>query len=372
MFKKNFNKKALCALTALLMLCASFLPACKPQGSPIEQTTEPTGVPSISPQESIMPTESVVPTDEPTPTQPIHNGINYFAIPEAIMDMLSESDLEAYTKIVNAYFSYQTSIRIESTQPLQSLWNLVELCFPLFYADVEQDSIIVDGQTISWSYTTSGIASHDALISAFEQEVLRYLGYIDEDDSIIMKALVLYKEFTACIQYDHQTSNYLYENGKKPDTLNDHAVDSIIGRTGICWCFARGYAFLLNQIGMEAFTVCADNRTEHHEWTIFKLDDKWYYADPTWDLGGKSLSFFGFTSRARSEYDYTYENSKYFAGADYSIDGVFDISDQRFMRIYRGVYFGEYYELDREANNIVFYTKNIFGVETISAVFDLD
>lgn len=364
-------------LIALLIFAGAFFGCAPTEIDRTPETTEPT-LASTTPFPTEHPTLKVTepPTEDPTKKpadetpKPLKHELDYFAIPDAIMDKLTAADLEAYKEIVYAYLDYKTSIEFSADDGIVNLEYLIELCFPIFYSDVDETSIEYGENTVSWKYNATE-EEHEGLISEFEYKVLDYIDLLTNDDSMVMRCLVIYNAFTERVEYDTQTSDYY--DGICPGfagELYDHCFDAILNEKGVCWCYGRGYAFLLNQIGVEALTVSADGGIGHHEWTLFKLGGKWYYADPTWDKSG-SLSFFGFTSNARKSYGYYVENTRYFAGADYPIEGVFDVSDTRFSDIYTGVCFGSFYELDRKNNRVVFYDYSADGKHTITAEFDL-
>ncbi|MCH5278870.1 MAG: hypothetical protein J1E60_03680 [Christensenellaceae bacterium] len=361
-------------LIIAILICAGAIFGCAPSHSDkTPETPEPTQVlttiPTLSPTEFHSADPTQCPFDEPSP-KPITQELDYFAIPDAIRDKLTAADIDAYEKIIPAYLGYETSIEFSADDEIVSLEYLIELCFPIFYSDVDETSIEYGSNTVSWKYTTTE-KEHAELISQFESKALDYIALLTNDDSMAMRCLVIYNAFTSRVKYDTPTSDYY--DGTDPDydgELYDHCFDSILNEKGVCWCYGRGYAFLLNQIGVEALTVSADGGVGHHEWTLFKLGGKWYYADPTWDKS-ESLTFFGFTSNARTSYGYYVVNTRYFAGADYPIEGVFDISDTRFSDIYTGVCFGDFYELDRENNQVVFYDYSGGGIYEVSAEFDL-
>lgn len=324
--------------------------------------------PSAAPASSYMPvpfpsrapeTPSAAPLPSFTPYETEYK-INCFAIPNAIMPKLTAADKMAYTAVIRAYFNYETEVRFASFDEIQNLKPLLELCFPIFYNDVDSSSMIIENDRVLWEYSDSK-AEHDKNIALFESSVNEYLDYARSVDNEVVKALLIYKLFCSKNYYDYPTENYLKGKTPRPAVMRDRCIDIFLANTGICQCFARGYAFLLNQAGIEAFTACADGGIGHHEWTVVKFNGKWYYADPTWDIGGSRLYYFGMTAEKRTADGYKFKDTKYFAGADFPIADDFSITDTRFKKIYTGRCSGTAYEIDTEKNLVLVYKKDSDG-----------
>lgn len=377
-------KAALAALICLILLCGC---GCGESGpgelSTGAQTSQPAGERTLEPTEKPVtsePTEKPV-TPEPA-TLPPHEAIaplyrlDYSIIPAAIIPKLTNADIEAYFAVINAYARYGTEITVEARDGIENLYELLELCFPVFYSDVYDSCFIIDGNTVRWSYSV-GEEAHYRLIEEFEARVLKALEPVLEgearDASEIMRALTIYQGLTINVHYDYSSQDYY--NGEieldEKDYMN-HSYDALTSGRGVCWCYARAYAFLLNHIGMEAITVSCDGGIGHHEWTMFRYDGRWFFADPTWDMGG-GLSYFAVNESNRLKNGYRTENMRYFAGADYPLRGDFSVNDGRFLPITRNDY-GELksYRLEYSTNRIMLsYTS--FGLGKRKTVyFNLD
>ena len=355
-------KKAL-KILPIILLAALFavslrllLPSASKNSSPAETLLPSQEPPQV--QTSYDPYASQQPGNN-TP-EPVNYEIDYFAIPQAIMPKITEADKAAYKAAVDAYFNYETEAEFSADGNIQSLKHLLDLCCPIFYNDVDEASVRIGGNRISWEYSVSE-SEHNENIAAFESIINEYLNYADAADNDTAKALLLYKLFCTKAQYDHPTEDYLKGKAPRPEKMRDKCIDIFLSGSGICQCFARGYAFLLNQSGIEAFTAGADGGVGHHEWTVLKLGGKWYYADPTWDRGGKKLNYFGMTAARRAADGYKLKNTRYFAGGDFPIEGDFTIDDTRFKPLYTGKCSGDAYEIDVRNNLILIYRQDITG-----------
>ena len=132
------------------------------------------------------------------------------------------------------------------------------------------------------------IASFGARV---EEIVLSTLQFGDGDAE---KALLLYHEVCRSV-------SYFYEDYKSWQTNAFYALTE--GKT-ICYGFADAYNYLLRQVGVEAYLVKSRRPSDNapHGWSIVKIDDLWYHADPTWEsnaFSGESFLYFGYTDVKR-------------------------------------------------------------------------
>lgn len=328
-------------------------------------------------------TAAPIPTAEPTPTPepagrreafrnidlPIEVKYDYFAIPEDVLRLMSEGDMELYRRVALAYFGFENEVEIPAgMEDHPNLWRVIDMYFPLFFADVSDESITENGGFIRWEYTGTA-EDHAKTIADFEKKVDELLAPVVQSDSFIMQLLTVYQNFTSGIVYNGIDINGVEQHGpSEVPFVYRHAVDAIMKDTGICWCFARAYNFLICQLGAESLTVhgLRSGDSAIHEWTVFKFKDKWRYADPTWDMGGTRLDFFGFTIQTREHDGYPEKNVSVLEGKTYRASEYFDVSDKFFEPLYTGVCSGDSYELDHENGKIVFCETDygMFGKQT--------
>lgn len=363
----------LAILLAVVFLIASV--ACVGSNTP---TASPDPDVMVSPSVTASSVESPLPTEEPTPKFAYSYGIDYSIIPNAIKPKLTEADLEAYYAVVDAFARYETGISISSEGEIRNLPELLELCFPVFYADVADDALKINGSSVEWSYSVNE-NKHFKLIESFESTVLGKLNRVNDDNmadaSTLARMLTLYKDMTIAMEYSYDSQSYY--NGEIPflaeNKYMNHAYDALSSERGVCWCYARAYAFLLNHIGVEAFTTSCDGGIGHHEWTVFYYDESWFFADPTWDMYG-GLSYFGMTSKNRESSNYKFSDMQYFAGGAYPLCDDFEISDSRFSELVNGTYGMFYdYEIDSVNNRIIIDYADYDDTSVIKkAYFDLE
>lgn len=356
-------------ILALLIVISIALSGCIFGQKPAPQTISP----SISPSETSNTEHSENATVSPTPSS-FSYRLDYSIIPDAIKPKLTKADIEAYNSVIDAFAEYDTSITVSANDGIQNLAELIDLCFPVFFADVKDSAFKIEENTVSWSYSKSK-DKHYELINNFETIVLDKLHEVNygkaKDASPLMRMLVLYKRITIEMDYHYESQSFFHgECELSEDEYMNHTYDALVSERGVCWCYARAYAFLLNHAGFEALTVSCEGGIGHHEWTMFNYDGSWFFADPTWDMYG-SLSYFGMTAKNREADDYLLKDMKYFAGASYPVSEDFEINDTRFSDLVHGT-IGRIlsYDLDYKRDRIVIDCSSVLEQGEI-AYFDL-
>lgn len=354
--------KRLFAIFTFLVAIAFALSGCFFGQNPAPQTVGP----SISPSETHNNTaHSEQPTVSPTPFV-FSYKLDYSIIPDAIKPKLTKADIEAYNAVIDAFAEYDTVVTVSANDGIKNLTELIDLCFPVFFADVRDSAFKIEGNTVSWSYSASK-DRHYELINSFEDIVLEKLYEVNhgkaKDASPLMRMLVLYKRITVEMNYHYESQSFFHgECELSEDEYMNHSYDAIVSEKGVCWCYARAYAFLLNHAGFEALTVSCDGGIGHHEWTMFNYDGSWFFADPTWDMNG-TLNYFGMTSKNREADEYFLKDMKYFAGAAYPVSEDFKINDTRFSDLVTGTIGSiSSYDLDYERNCIVIGDDGFLGL----------
>lgn len=345
----------------------------KPTAAPTA-TPKPTAAPTATPKPTAAPTATPKPTAEPTPTPvptgnslserfrdivlPINVRYDYFAIPEEILGLMTPGDREMYRRVAVAFFSGDNYVDIPSGMgSFPNLWRVIDMYFPVFFIDVTDTTIQTSGSRITWQYTTSNYEQHLQQIRRFENRVDFLLSPVVQSDTTIMKVLSLFKDFTSRLIYN---DSHVIPGDKTSPHVYRHSVTAMMDNIGVCYGFARGYNFLLCQLGIDSLTVHGLRRGDNavHEWTVFKWNNEWRYADPSWCRGGKKLTFFGFTIRSREADGYPEADVSVLEGKSLRASQYFDVSGEFFKPLYSGeiAYNVHYvnYRLNRSTGKIEF------------------
>lgn len=249
-------------------------------------TAAPTGTPN--------PVEMPTATPDPRPhfaevKLPFEPTLNYFAAPEAVLEVLTENELQGYPAVVAAYMNYETGVDLlGSKDDYPNLLRLIDMYFPVFFADIYDTTVrFSEGENrcrLEWSYFSSSREEHNTLFHRFENRVAELLKPSEGAKSRIMQAVAVYQKLTTETEYDFNEETV----GGESVPVMRHCYDAVTEGLGVCWCFGRSYCFLLCQLGFEALTVHGIAKDLGlHEWTLFKYNDEWYYADP--DMGHRRL-----------------------------------------------------------------------------------
>ena len=159
-------------------------------GKPGTVTAAPTGTPN--------PAEMPTATPDPRPhfaevKLPFEPTLNYFAAPEAVLEVLTENELQGYPAVVAAYMNYETGVDLPgSKDDYPNLLRLIDMYFPVFFADIYDTTVKfsenANGCRLEWSYFSSSREEHNTLFHRFENRVAELLKPSEGAKSRIMQA----------------------------------------------------------------------------------------------------------------------------------------------------------------------------------------
>ncbi len=111
---------------------------------------------------------------------PFEPTLNYFAAPEAVLEVLTENELQGYPAVVAAYMNYETGVDLPgSKDDYPNLLRLIDMYFPVFFADIYDTTVRFsegeNGCRLEWSYFSSSREEHNTLFHRFETRVAELL-----------------------------------------------------------------------------------------------------------------------------------------------------------------------------------------------------
>ena len=275
-----------------------------PQSAPSSTAAPETSVSDTRETESEATSESEAETQAPeADLSPYVFSFDPYSLSSEYRELYGEEFVSAYRGLADAFINYETSCPCPSEEVFTALLGCVDSCMPYFASDavLTYDAFDPDTKTLTIHYRSSTKEAHDSAYAAFVAAVERYFEQgLYEGDSDLIKAISIYRNFSAAISYDLRVEDV-------------SAYGALMTRVGIAHSFAHSYAYLLRQAGIEANTcggLSADGSAAH-EWVVMKLGGTWFYADPTYEngeTGGLGLSYFGTNNAERREagYDPTY------------------------------------------------------------------
>lgn len=140
--------------------------------------------------------------------------------------------------------------------------------------------------TIAFTPTYFTTAEQETAVTEKVNELLKTELIFEDNDSEYEEIYKIYNYICSNVTYDNENLN------DSTYTLKYSTYAALINGTAVC----QGYASLLYRLmreldlGIRVATgyggVASDdtsNYYENHAWNIVRIDNKWYYADTTWD-----------------------------------------------------------------------------------------
>lgn len=155
-----------------------------------------------------------------------------------------------------------------------------------------------------------------------------------------LKLLAIYDWITQNISYDsvlyEKIKNSMYvRNSTASRDLSKlkplHTCSEILNKKRtICLGYAYLFSAMCNAVGIKNAVVKGYGRTDslaaptpNHAWVAFRLSDKWYLADPTWDSGIQQ----GMKDKSPDKYDYIFlmQEPETFLETHYPLDPLWQL-----------------------------------------------
>ena len=220
----------------------------------------------------------------------IENGeykYNFYMLSEESINFFDNDFIEFYLDFVEAFLNYKTSVKCPERSYANYLFNILDYEFPLFFADGTYDyanNYDAKNNLVSWNYTTKNKEEHDYLIENFEVTADNLLKGVKEDQSQNLKARIIYQNLISKVKYD-------YIGVKNKGRLESYYVYT--EQKGTYHSLALTYTQLLTQVGIDSTIAVATNKNNlSHAWVAMKIDDTYYFSDPTYEIL-KGSSFYG-------------------------------------------------------------------------------
>ncbi|MEE1304835.1 MAG: transglutaminase domain-containing protein [Agathobacter sp.] len=211
--------------------------------------------------------------------------------------IIGKSAMKTYENMVDAVMNYRDEFKVEKGVNWWSLGEIISYIFPQYYYVIEE--VEQKDGTGHIKYLKDEASTRE-ILSSFGEKVEWWINSCtQESEPDMLKSMEIYQKMAKEVEY-----NYDAIDPEKEAEQDVSPYNAIMHLNGICQSFGSAYAYLLMQIGIDACPAggLAEDNTAH-EWTLLKLDDKWFYADPTFENGtdSKRLYYFGMTTQRRYE-----------------------------------------------------------------------
>lgn len=185
-------------------------------------------------------------------------------------NQLSETEKTCYTELLLGCMEYSNEINITpiSKDELYVAQDALLRDHPEIFWISKFNIIYLEDKCLKVEYKGNNIEETYKQIESITDEILS-----NSPDSTYDKL----KYF-----YDYIIANTDYEQSN-----NDQNVDSVfLTKKSVCAGYAKSFKYLCDKAGIECIYASgyADNGTEEnlHAWNAVKLNDQWYWVDPTW------------------------------------------------------------------------------------------
>ena len=337
------------------LLISSFIIAALMAFSSCSQTVKLTDTTVSEVTSASVSSESAGETSETTSIAYDHT-FNPHVISQMYVDKYGEKFKEDYFKYCDAILAGADSVECSKPLWMNLFQSISRVNLPIVseycYNSDEYFGAVGDGV-----YELKYSIPKDEYLKKVDEFKARVEDLIERavlaDDSELEKTLALYISESARIDYDYDAMGNVTFRSEEGYGISPYRA--IMTDKGICQETAGCYAYLLLQVGIDAITCGALNKdsTEAHEWTIVKLDGKYYHCDPTYQCSEKfSVNYFGMNDAEREkqgDWDMPYNNIGDTNDPDFP--PVDDSKFEQFWTCYNCL-------LDREENKIFCYDNS--------------
>lgn len=257
------------------------------RGKTIDANTSISNI--MPPEENVEYDESKIPNKMKSIIKDNKYEYNYYKLSKESLKTFGTDFIDFYISFVDSYINYETTVKCDNETYFYNLISLIEHDFPIFKADAKLDVISgynKSNKTITIEYTKTK-DEHNKLVNEYLKSANEFLNGVTSDMSDSLKAQTIYHNLSSSISYnydaltdlDQGTSIYVYLN-----------------HTGVCHSFADTYCQLLNQVDIDCTLVSGMPKDSAigHVWSAFKIDDEWYFADPTYELSYKNGNYYAY------------------------------------------------------------------------------
>ena len=264
--------------------------------------------------------------------------VDYLKISPMIVDNVEKNVVDAALHVMEAFLNYENTASISisgnQTRFLNDMGYVINCTCPLFCALTdynEMTSYDAENEVVSWEFFVTQ-DEFQKTVTEFTKTVEEYLSVVDKKDSDSMKAILLYCKLVENASYDYEILGDAYETMNQTEyCMRESSYHVLVNKKGICTNLSQALMFLYTQADLTSGTVLHQGGTGAHMWSIVKIDDKYYYCDPTWDVGASPKTF-GITSDDRSSWAGEYAKGE---GTMLSaiVDQKYEINDGRFSTL---------------------------------------
>ncbi len=301
------NKKL--ATAAAMLSALILLSSCRMAAKPSETSTSSSDAStSGSASETLITSAS---TAEPAY---MDHTFNPHCLSQIYIDKYGKDFEENYYRYCDAILSGAETVKCDKKEWLPIFRDISRIYLPIasrycYFFD-EDITSVGDGE-----YKLSYGLPKDEFLKKVDEFKVRIESLIErtcmEGDTPFEMTLAIYHSEAERLTYDYDAAE---EDNLSSVTQDLSPYRALMTDTGICQEIAGAYAYLLMQVGVDAITCggLTKDSTASHEWTVVKIDGKYYHCDLTFQLNERAtLRYFGMDDAQRElegDWDMQYNN----------------------------------------------------------------
>ena len=311
-------KKILSCLLCFVLICSTVV-SCSGKETP--DTTQP--------QTSVSAETSTAVTDETTAeTSESEAPAKWFTFNPKItssfmLDVYGKDKCDAWSNLIDAVMEGKDSFAcVDKHTYLWTIADFPDRYFPVLDSIIKTPDNYLDIEVNGTAPIEYKVSKEEAarMITEFKELIENIINStVKPEYNDFEKALSLYNYFATTYVYDYDTARLVEEKSSVNYTSSYRLLTT---KTGICCELAKAYSYLLMQLGIDATTVTEGK----HEWSLIKLNGKYYHVDPTWVINDwYGLSYFLMTDEQRKVQG-GYKKSDFVYVGEYSVENRPDYS----------------------------------------------
>lgn len=126
--------------------------------------------------------------------------------------------------------------------------------------------------------------------SMTKEEAELTLAEIENRLSVCMSEVPLNEDEYSTVKFLYE---YLIDNTEYDTNADDNQniCSVFLGGRSVCQGYAKAMQYMLQEAGLQSLLVTGYTGTERHAWNLVRVNDNYYYLDPTW--GDASYAYSG-------------------------------------------------------------------------------
>lgn len=190
---------------------------------------------------------------------------------------LDNSKKKIYLEIYNALNKMESDVKLSTLDK-----NVIDHVFSCVMND-HPELFYIDGYKYT-RYEVNGdleSISFGGRYTMSPEEVTAVQSKLDEIVQQCLKDVPLNEDEYNTIKYFYDyiilNTEYNYESEN-----NQNICSVFLYGESVCQGYAKALQYLLQKVGLQAFLVTGFTNGESHAWNLVKINEEYYYVDPTW------------------------------------------------------------------------------------------